>query len=405
MKKPANYGWIVVLGAFLALLIASLRSYSFGIFIDPLTADFGWPRAPLTLVLSISFLVTSFLGIVSGTLSDRYGVRKVMTVGSVLVITGFALSSQITSLVQLYLTFILIGIGASAFYIPVTTTVTRWFSEKRGLAVGITVSALGIGMAFFPPILERSISRFGWRNTFLIAGLISMILLSISILLMKRPPEDETDDVGGISSDSEDDSSSDFTLKQALKTKYFWLIYFMFMMAQFSAMTITVHIVPYSTEIGVSSFYAATLLTVIGISNICGRLLGGVTADRIGVIKGTSIFFAFQGMMILFLPFSEGLWMMYSISILFGLSYGGWVMIYPVIVSYLYGDKNSGAILGALGTVAGIGGALGPYIAGYIFDVTGAYDSAFLLSGAMMFLSLFLSLLFIKFYSDKGVGI
>ena len=399
MKKSIYYGWIVVIGAFLALLVSSLRSYSFGVFIDPLTADFGWPRAPLTLTYSLSLLVTSFLGIVSGTLSDRYGVRKVMIVGSVLVIAGFVFSSMITSLGQLYLAFILVGIGSAAFYIPVTTTVTRWFTERRGLAIGLTVSALGIGMAFFPPILERSIDGFGWRNTFLVAGLVSLILLSISISIMKHPPGDDDDGEEDV-----DDVSPDFTLKMALKAKYFWLIYFMFLMAQFSALSVTVHIVPYSTDIGIPSFYAATLMTVIGVFNIGGRLFGGITSDKVGVIKGTSIFFLIQGIMIILIPLLDGLFMLYLVSIIFGISYGGWVMIYPVIVSYLFGDKNSGAILGALGTVAGIGGALGPYTAGYIYDLTGTYDQAFLLSGGMTFLSLFLSLLFLKFYSNKGVG-
>lgn len=399
MKKPIYYGWIVVIGAFLALLVSSLRSYSFGVFIDPLTADFGWPRAPLTLTYSLSLLVTSFLGIIAGSLSDRYGVRKVMIVGSVLVIAGFVFSSMITSLVQLYMAFILIGIGSAAFYIPVTTAVTRWFSERRGLAIGITVSALGIGMAFFPPILERSIDGFGWRSTFLIAGLVSLILLSISISMMKHPPGDDDGEEEAV----DDDGSSDFTLKMALKAKYFWLIYFMFLMAQFSALSVTVHIVPYSTDIGIPSLYAATLLTVIGVFNIGGRLFGGITSDKIGVIKGTSIFFFIQGIMIILIPLSDGLFMLYLVSIIFGVSYGGWVMIYPVIVSYLFGDKNSGAILGALGTVAGIGGALGPYTAGYIYDLTGTYDQAFILSGIMTFLSLLLSLVFLKFYSHEGV--
>ncbi len=400
MKKTVYYGWIVVIGAFLALLVSSLRSYSFGVFIDPLTADFGWPRAPLTLTYSLSLLVSSFLGIISGAFSDRYGVRKVMIVGSVLVIAGFVFSSMITSLSQFYLAFILVGIGSAAFYIPVTTTVTRWFTEKRGLAVGLTVSALGIGMAFFPPILERSIEGFGWRNTFLVAGLVSLILLSISISIMKHPPGDDD----GEEEELDDDKGSpDFTLKMALKAKYFWLIYFMFLMAQFSALSVTVHIVPYSTDIGIPSFYAATLLTVIGVFNIGGRLFGGITSDKIGVIKGTSIFFLIQGIMIILIPLSDGLFMLYLVSIIFGISYGGWVMIYPVIVSYLFGDKNSGAILGALGTVAGIGGALGPYTAGYIYDLTGTYDRAFLLSGGMTFLSLLLSLLFLKFYSKEGI--
>ncbi len=389
------YGWLVVLGAFLALLISSIRSYSFGVFIDPLTEEFNWPRAPLTLGFSISLLMTSFLGIVSGKLSDRYGVRKVMIVGTLLTVSGFLFLSTIDSLLQLYACFLLIGVGASAFYIPVTSTVTRWFTERRGLAIGITVTALAFGMAFFPPILERIIVWRGWRTMFILVGLFSLIVLSFSSLLMRRSPltldeNEEKEEVG-------------YTLKEALKTKHFWIIYFMFLVAQFSAMTITVHIVPYSTDVGIPSFYAATLLTAVGIANIVGRIFGGWTSDKIGIIKGVIIFFVLQTIAIFALPVSTFLWILYPVALLFGLSYGGWVMIYPVIISKLFGTKHSGEILGALGTVAGIGGSVGPLLASYIFDITGVYDLAFLISGLMCLGALGLSLLFLHSYEEDSL--
>ncbi len=387
------YGWFVVLGAFLALLISSIRSYSFGVFIDPLTQEFDWSRGPLTLGFSISLLMTSFLGIVSGKLSDRYGVRKVMSVGTVLTVVGFLLLSQINTLLQLYGCFLLIGIGASTFYIPATSTVTRWFDEKRGLAIGVTVTALAFGMAFFPPILERIITWMGWRSMFIIIGVFSLIVLSISIFLMKDSPP--------ILDENDEEDESGYTLKEALKTKYFWIIYFMFLVAQFSAMTITVHIVPYSTDVGIPSFYAATLLTAVGLANMFGRIFGGWTSDKIGVIKGVTIFFVLQSIAIFALPVSTFLWVLYPIALLFGAAYGGWVMIYPVIISTLFGTKHSGEILGALGTVAGIGGSLGPLFAGYIFDITGVYDLAFLISGLMSLGALGLSLVFLWIYVEE----
>ncbi|MEF8874388.1 MAG: MFS transporter [Candidatus Thermoplasmatota archaeon] len=398
-KKNKNgtiyYGWFVVLGAFLALLISSVRSYSFGVFILPLTEEFGWPRGPLTLGFSLSLLMTSFLGIVSGKLSDRYGVKKVMLVGTVFIVLGFTLTSKITSLLQLYGCFILIGVGASAFYIPVTTTVTRWFDERRGLAIGISVTALAFGMAFFPPILERVIASIGWRTTFIVIGIFSFVVLSLSTFLMKNSPESPE------KNKTAEDEEEGYTLKGALKTKHFWIIYFMFLVAQFSAMTITVHIVPYSIDVGIPSFYAATLLTAVGIANIFGRIFGGWTSDKLGVIKGVTIFFLLQSIAIFSLPVSTLLWVLYPVAVLFGLAYGGWVMIYPVIISTLFGTKHSGEILGALGTVAGIGGSLGPLFAGYIFDLTGGYDLAFLISGLMSVGALGLSLVFLWIYDEE----
>ncbi|MBS3789667.1 MAG: MFS transporter [Candidatus Thermoplasmatota archaeon] len=388
------YGWFIVSAAFVALLVLSIRSYGFGVFIDPLTADFGWARAPLTLVFSISLLVTSLFGILSGRLSDTYGVKKVMAAGTILVSAGFLLSSQIQNLYHLYMTYFIIGVGASTIYIPAATTVTRWFDKKRGLAVGISVAAIAIGMASFPPILERSINAFGWRSTFILVGVFALIALSFSTILMKRSPRSGE----GKEDDSRDEKS--YTLKEALKTRYFWIIYFMFLMAQFSAMTITVHIVPYSTDVGLSSFYAAATLTAVGLANIFGRVLGGWTSDKLGVIKGVAIFFVFQSLAIFTLPFFSSLFAIYAVALLFGLAYGGWVMIYPVITSRLFGTKNSGAILGALGTVAGVGGALGPYVAGYLYDLTGLYDLAFLISGFLMLGAFCLALLFIWTYDE-----
>lgn len=396
MKNKIFYGWIVVIAAFLAILVSSIRSYAFGVFIDPLSQEFGWSTAPISLAYSISLLLTSFTAIFAGKLSDIYGVRKVMTLGMVLVVIGFLITSTIQTLYQLYLSFALVGVGASAFYVPATTTITRWFDKKKGLATGITVSALGIGMALFPPALEKIIQILGWRSAFVVIALISFSLLSVSIFLMRASPEDmglepdgeKTDEV-----DTDEKSKEGLTLKQTFKTKRFWIIYMMFMVAQFSAMIVTVHIVEYSRNLDIPGFLAATTLTAVGLANIFGRLFGGWVSDKIGVVKGTIIFFAFQSLTLFLLPFISALHFLYAVAAIFGLSFGGWVMIYPVIVSEFFGNKHSGTILGALGTVAGIGGALGPYFAGYIVDLTGVYDTAFIVGGFMTFLAMALAVI------------
>lgn len=400
MKKETYYGWIVVLAAFLAILVSSLRSYAFGVFIKPWTADFGWARAPISLAYSISLLLTAFFAILFGRMSDKFGVRKVLILGLFLVVPGYILCSQIDSLTQLYLCFALVGIGSGAFYVPVTTTVTRWFNKKKGLAVGITVSALGIGMAFFPPALERIIASAGWRTTFVVMAVISTVLLLIATYLIRDSPESIGLDIKDSSSKEKNtDNTLNLTLFEAFKTKRFWIIYIMFFVSQFSALTVTVHIVPYSEGIGFSSFYAAMTLTAIGLANVFGRLFGGWTSDKIGVVRGTMIFFMIQSLTLFLITTAGSLYILYAIALLFGIAYGGWVMIYPVIVSVFFGNKHSGEILGALGTVAGLGGALGPYFAGYIYDVTGKYDIAFMVGGLMTLCSLILSI--ILYFSEK----
>lgn len=405
MKNRENrvyYGWIVVLAAFLAILVSSLRSYAFGVFIVPLTNEFGWDRAPISFAYSISLLVTSFVAIIFGRISDKYGVRKVMIIGAFLVVPGYLFSSQINSLYQLYLTFAVIGIGSGAFYVPITTTVTRWFDANKGLAVGITVSALGIGMALFPPALERIIDSAGWRTTFASMGLISLVLIILSTYLIRDSPQSigiKTRDEGSNDNNDENGKKLNLTLSQAFRTKRFWIIYAMFLVSQFSAMLVTSHIVAYSEGIGIPSFYAAMTLTAIGITNVGGRLFGGWTSDKIGVVKGTMIFFLVQALTLFLFPVAQILHLLYAVSLVFGLAFGGWVMIYPVIVSEFFGTKHSGEILGALGTVAGIGGAIGPYFAGYIYDVTGLYDTAFLVGGLMTLVSLTLAI--ILYFSER----
>lgn len=400
MKKDVYYGWIVVLAAFLAILVSSLRSYAFGVFIKPLTAEFGWSRAPISLAYSISLLLSAFFAIVFGRLSDRYGVRKVLILGLSLVVPGYIFCSLINSLNQLYLCFALIGTGSGAFYVPVTTTVTRWFNKNKGLAIGITVSALGIGMAFFPPALERIIASAGWRTTFVVMAVISTVLLLIATYLIRDSPESIGLEIKDKKSQEKNtDNGLNLTLFEAFKTKRFWIIYMMFFVSQFSALTVTVHIVPYSEGIGFSSFYAAMTLTSIGLANVFGRLFGGWTSDQIGVVRGTMIFFMVQSLTLFLITTAGSLYILYAISLIFGLAYGGWVMIYPVIVSVFFGNKHSGEILGALGTVAGLGGALGPYFAGYIYDVTGKYDIAFMIGGLMTLFSLILSI--ILYFSER----
>ncbi|MBS3813246.1 MFS transporter [Candidatus Bipolaricaulota bacterium] len=406
-NRKIQYGWVIVFAAFTAMLTTSIPLYSFGVFIEPLTETFGWLRGSISLALAIFNLVVGFVAIFLGRMTDKYGVKQVMILGMAFYVVSLFLTSQINSLITFYLCFAGLGVGASSFYVPIISTVTKWFTRRRGLALGVSVTAYGVGMAFFSPLLELAISNLGWRMTFIYSGVVSIVLLTLSTYLMKSPPErfaaeqkyDEGEDI------EEEERAADFTVGEALKCRAYWLIYFMLLFGGISAFFITAHIVPYSIDAGVSGFYAATLLTVIGLINIFGRVVGGYVVDKLGSARTLAVIFSLQAVSIFLIPQFSRLSALYLVALLFGLAYGSWAFIPGAISSEYFGTTNSGAILGTLETVTGMGGAIGPYFAGFVFDVTGTYDLAFTVAGFITVAAAALAVSLTVFFKERRVNL
>lgn len=388
------YGWIIVLASFLAMIVVSMI-YVFGVFIEPLTQEFGWSRSSVSLAFSICYLLLTFSAILSGSMTDRYGIRRVMSVGTLLTGASLLLCSQVSSLAQLYLYFGILGVGASTLYVPPASTITRWFVRRRGLAMGIAFSAFGIGMSFFAPLTEMMIREFGWRSTFLTYGISTLSILSISSLLMKQEPSEAVlTRYGRVEADFQTrGKAGDYTLREAVGMKLFWYIYLVFLFVHISLLMFTVHVVPYAVDMGIMGIRAATALTFLGVCIIPGRIAGGWVTDRIGMLNTLAIFLIIHAISAFCLLGSTGEWSIYLVSAGFGIGYGGWGAVYPLMVGGFFGTKHSGSILGVLDTGVGTGGAVGPYLAGYIFVITGSYHAAFLLgagSAVMAVILLFL---------------
>ncbi len=406
LNKEIDYGWVVVFSAFIAMLTTSIPLYSFGVFIEPLADTFGWLRGNISLALAIFNLVVGFVAIFLGRMTDRYGVKRVMVLGMVFYVVSLFFTSRINSLITFYLCFAGLGVGASSFYVPIISTVTKWFTKRRGLALGVSVTAYGVGMAFFSPLLELAISNFGWRMTFVYSGILSVVLLTLATYLMKSPPERaEVGRAEDKSTEGEEEKAVDFTVGEALKCPSYWIIYFMLLFGGISAFFITAHIVPYAIDAGVSGFYAATLLTVIGLINIFGRIVGGYVVDKLGSARTLAVIFCLQAVSIFLIPQFTGLTSLYIVALLFGLAYGSWAFIPGAISSEYFGTTNSGAIIGTLETVTGLGGAIGPYFAGFVFDATGTYDLAFSVAGFITVASAALAVFLIFFFSKNRVNL
>ena len=186
-QKHLHYGWVMVIITVCVLAAHTLISYTIGVFLKPLTAEFGWERGAFSGAISMYMLLAGGLSIFAGRLSDKYGPRILITLNGLLTGIGFMLMSRINSLWQAYLVWgLLMGIGSACCAIPALSTIPRWFVQKTGMAVGITVAGIGLGAIIAPPLAQWLISLYGWQQAFVILGIITLIITIPLAQLMKH---------------------------------------------------------------------------------------------------------------------------------------------------------------------------------------------------------------------------
>jgi len=388
------YGWIVVGCAFAILCIAYGIQFTFGVFMPAISADTGWDRASLSLPYSLYVFVYSALGVVTGRLTDRWGPRLVLTIGGCLLGGGIVLMSQAHALWQVYIFLGLIAAsGMSAAYVPCNATVVRWFIQKRGLALSITSSGASFGMFIFPPLTTALIATYGWRTTYLMLGLLAATVASICASFVVRDPEKM-----GLHPDGQRPQATlthdhtpypplsaedDWTLAAAKRTAAFWLLNIIFTLTWLVVFMPMVHIVPFAVDLGISQFRAAMTISVIGFAGFAGRLGIGTISDYLGRVPTLGVCFLLQALAFLGFTMSTGLSLLYPAAAVFGFSYGGVTALFPAILGDFFGRTSVGAIVGFIFALAGSPAAFGPLIAGYVYNVTGSYHIAFLLSAAL----------------------
>jgi len=266
--------------------------------------------------------------------------------------------------------------------VPVTSTVSRWFLGKRGTALGITLAGIGIGTLILAPFAQLLIFNFDWRNSYLIiAGIVIIVGLPLSQLMRLQPAGT------GLVSNSEMESEVDFRFKQAIKTKAFWFLFVMYGVLILVVQMVMVHLKALITDIGIMATIAATILGLIGGVSILGRIVMGSGSDKFGRKAFFFIGFLLIGVAMLWLMKASQAWHFYLFSALFGFGYGGCIPLFPAITADWFGTKFHGSIFGALLIAAGIGGAIGPLLGGYIFDLAGSYDIAIATGATLSFIA------------------
>ncbi len=384
----------MVAAAFLIMVLMLGVLNTFGVFFKPMLTDLGWTRAVTSGAFSVSWIIQGLLAIAVGRLNDRLGPRIVISVCGCILGLGFLLMSQTSALWQLYLFYgVIIGTGMSGSFVPLTSTVARWFVKRRGVMTGIVVAGSGAGGLIAPPLANWLISIYDWRMSYIILGGIALVAVILVAQFLRRDPaqmgltpygesKEETELNGGTKA---------FSLREAASVRQFWLVVGTYICLGFAMFTIFVHIVPHATDLGFSAATAASILAAAGGAGVIGRLLLGGVADRIGNKRVFIIGFVLMAASLFWLITARETWMLYLLAAVFGFATGGCAVSSSPLVAELFGLRSHGLILGVINLGYCIGAAAGPFLAGYVFDVTGSYNVAFLVCAVASVLGLILS--------------
>jgi len=378
-------GWWVVAAAFSVMFFAYGLQFSFGVFASAMAADLGWSRAATALPYSIYVFLYSALSAATGRATDRHGPRPVITIGAVLLGIGWGSSALVHEPWQLNITLGLIAaLGMSVAWVPCNATVSRWFTRRRGTAVAMASCGGSLGNLLVPALAAAMITLWGWRWSLGLTAIVAAGAMLVAARFMLRDPESV-----GLWADGEAEPppatalGPGRTLSEVCWTAPFLLLVAIYFMTWVPVFVPFVHVVSFAEDLGMSKGAAASVISAIGVGGLVGRLSSGVVSDRLGRIPALLAVFALQALSFVMFAYADGIATLWLAAMLFGFSYGGGVTLLPPLCGDLFGRAHVAAIVGMIFAVAGAPAAIGPYVAGWLYDLNGSYSAAFLSSAAM----------------------
>lgn len=397
-RLPFYYGWVIVVVAFVTMAISVTARTAFSLLLPPLTDEFAWDRGLVAGAFSFGFLVSGAIAPLVGRLMDRYGPRLVIETGVILMGAGLLLAPYIEVSWHLYLTLgLLVSVGvnlmsftAQSLYLP------HWFIRRRGFAIGIAFSGVGIGAVLLLPWLQVIIEQEGWRAACTAMGLVVFaVLLPINLLVRKSPADVGLEPDGLRTAPVPAESAEDgvvermalvWTVRRAIRTGRFWWISLGFFCALFAWYAVQVHQTKYLIDQGYNPLIAAWALGLVSVVAIPGQIGLGALSDRVGrewVWTVSCAGFAICYAALLAMEGFPSLPLLYGMVIVQGfLGYAMTSVMGPIVAESFEGP-NYGAIFGVATIPLMSGGAAGPWVAGLVYDLTGGYRLAFMLAIAL----------------------
>ena len=388
-------GWKVLLAGLCINLTIGVV-YSWSVIKKVLVSEWGWTNSDASLPYTVAIVVWAFCNYFAGTLQDKIGPRKVVTLGAVFTGLGLVLSSFVQSVELLIVSYgVLTGAGIGFAYASVTPPALKWFHpSKKGMVAGIVVSGMGLASLYIAPATTMLLNNYGIQRTFLILGLFILVVSTLIAQLINNPPAGYTPPVpaNAPKSTTAKASTKDFVWKEMIKTKQFYYLWIMFAFASSAGLMIIGNIasIAKTQALMENGFYLVGLLAIF---NAGGRLAAGFLSDKLGRVKTMLIAFALQAAnMLMFAGYSTP----FAITVgtaLAGIGYGALLSLFPSVVADFYGVKNFGGNYGIMYTAWGIAGTIGPILAGIVVDRTGAYNMAYIISAGLLVVALVFGLL------------
>jgi MFS family permease len=368
----SSYAWMRLAMALLIGAVGSAGMWSFVVALPAVQADFGIARGDASLPFTLTMLGFGVGGVVMGRLADRFGIVMPVILGALTLGVGYGLSGIAGGIGTFALAQGLLGLGCAATFGPLMSDMSQWFIRRGGIAVGIVASGNYLGGAIWPPLIQYFISTEGWRATQIWVGVFCVVtIVPLSLLLRRRAPSQHS----AVSSAKAAGKLG--TL--GISGNALMALLFIAGIACCVAMSMPqVHIVAYCGDLGYGPARGAEMLSAMLGFGIVSRIAAGFVADRIGGVATLLLSSVLQGLALLLYVFFDGLFSLYVISALFGLFQGGLVPMYAIIVREYFAPQEAGTRVGVV-LLATLGGmALGGWMSGLIFDLTGSYQAAFL---------------------------
>jgi MFS family permease len=410
-QRKLFYGWYIVAVGFLSHLACAFHmSSTLSVFLKPLTEDLGVSRGLFSLLRSGEILIGAAMAPLVGPLVDRYGGRWLMAGGSLVAGAGFVLLSQVESYWQflaLRWAFITVG-GVFMCHMVVSVTVSRWFVRRRGRAIAIASLGQGLSKVCIPIVTAALFAWVGWRGTWSIFGIVTLVLIVIpALIFMRRSPEDLGLKPDGDAPD--EDNAATFavhgseqrpmpvdevvwTWREVIRTRTFWIICFIYGMANVGIAGLNLHVFAYVTDVGFSTLVGATVLSIIASTQLGSTLIWGFLSERMPIRYSSLLMFLTQAAGLALAIAGREAALLYVGFLLYGIGLGGGWVLQELIWANYFGRLSLGMVRGLGTLVTHAFGAAGAPFFGYVHDATGSYNSSFIAFVVMLALSALLSL-------------
>jgi predicted MFS family arabinose efflux permease len=382
--------WWVVFGAVTGLLVCNgpVLGFTFGVFLKPLSEDMGWHRGTASFALSFGGILSAIAVPLLGIMMDRWGIRRVVLPGIVLYACCLSLVGLSPASLLVFSLLFSLAEMTSAIQTPIgySKAISAWFDARRGLALGIALSGVGIGGFFMPQLARILIDWVGWRAAYAVLAALTLAVAFPAVGLFIREPEP------GEGEHRRYVAAAEFpglTMRQTLGTSRFWVLGVVFFLVAIAINGTVAHVVPLLTDHGLSPAAAAATLGVFGLATMSGRLLAGYLVDRIFAPYVASFFFLAPIAGLVFLATATELLPAFGV-VLMGLGLGTEVDLMAFLVTRYFGQRTFGQLYGCFFMMFGFGSSIGRFVGGVTFDLAGSYNPALIGAAAALVLAVIL---------------